>query len=255
VPDDLAFQKTLRGDGFRRGFERRPVGNVENNKEIIPEVPSRRRAYLIGVVVVLVGEFLLRDILLPQTPTNTQVGMALLAEWVMLGGLLAVWVPKVEGHAIDSVGLGRFEAWHLLAGIRTFFLVMALMTFTGLALGMVGLGGLGSLQYKLSGFSLPVLLGIALTGTFLEEIVYRGYIMERLISLTGRRWVAGLVSWLSFTLVHLRFFGLGPTLDVSVIGAGLVILYLRERSLWPCILVHGLNDFFALVLAPWFWGS
>ena len=96
----------------------------------------------------------------------------------------------------------------------------------------------------------PVLFGLFLTGAFLEEIFYRGYIIERLTMLTGKNWLAGLVSWITFTFVHIKFFGLGPTLDVGVLSAGLVILYLKERSIWPCIVVHGINDAFAFLIAP-----
>ena len=102
----------------------------------------------------------------------------------------------------------------------------------------------------ISARSMPVLLGLLITGTFLEEVLYRGYLIERLTSLTGKRWLAACVSWVSFTLVHLRFFGLGPTLDLGVIAAALVILYVRERSIWPGIVLHGINDFFALILIP-----
>ena len=37
-------------------------------------------------------------------------------------------------------------------------------------------------------------------------------------------------------------FGLGPTLNVGVLSAGFVFLYLRERSIWPCIIVRGINN-------------
>ncbi|PUA33820.1 MAG: hypothetical protein B9J98_02470 [Candidatus Terraquivivens tikiterensis] len=30
--------------------------------------------------------------------------------------------------------------------------------------------------------------------------------------------MAGLASWIAFTFVHLKFFGLGPTLDVGILS-------------------------------------
>ena len=58
------------------------------------------------------------------------------------------------------------------------------------------------------------------------------------------------MSWLLFTVVHLKFFGLGPTIDVSVISATLVLLYMKEKSIWPCIVVHGINDALAFLIFP-----
>jgi len=87
-------------------------------------------------------------------------------------------------------------------------------------------------------------------GTVLEEVFYRGYLIERITSLTGKTWLAGIVSWMAFTSVHFKFFGVGPTFEAGVFAAGLVLVYLRERSVWPCIVVHGLNDAFAYLMAP-----
>jgi membrane protease YdiL (CAAX protease family) len=94
------------------------------------------------------------------------------------------------------------------------------------------------------------LFGLFLTGTILEEIFYRGYLIERLSDLLGRRWLAGFVSWLAFTLVHLKFFGLGPTIDISILSAALVLLYLKERSIWPCIVAHGINNALSYLIFP-----
>jgi membrane protease YdiL (CAAX protease family) len=70
--------------------------------------------------------------------------------------------------------------------------------------------------------------------------------------ITGKRWLAGLISWLTFTLVHLRFFGIGPTLEVTIIAAVLVIIYIRTRTIWPSIIVHGINDIFGFLIGPLF---
>jgi hypothetical protein len=43
-------------------------------------------------------------------------------------------------------------------------------------------------------YGFPLLLGLFLTGNFVEEIVGRGDFIESVSELTGRRWVAGLVS-------------------------------------------------------------
>jgi len=83
-----------------------------------------------------------------------------------------------------------------------------------------------------------------------EEIFYRGYIIERVTELSGRRWVAGTISWLTFTLVHLRFFGLGPTLEVGVIAAIFVTLFMLARSIWPAIIVHGISDIIGFLIGP-----
>jgi membrane protease YdiL (CAAX protease family) len=83
----------------------------------------------------------------------------------------------------------------------------------------------------IKGYGFATLFGLLLTGTFLEEVFYSGYLIERMTVLTRQRWIAAFVSWFLFTLVHLKFFDLGPTIDTSVISAALVLLSQGEEYL------------------------
>ena len=135
-------------------------------------------------------------------------------------------------------------------GILTYLILVVIWMVNDFVLKATGLEGLKSLQPMIRQYSFPVLFSLFLTGTFLEEIFYRGYVIERITSLTGKSWLAGLISWITFTFVHIKFFGLGPTLDVGILSAGLVILYLKERNIWPCVIVHGINDMFGFLIFP-----
>lgn len=227
----------------------RTKGDNDSNSHIFSSV-SRKWFYASGLIVVLVTDFVLRDVLLPEQPSDIHIGMALLAEWTILLALLILWIPRVEGHNLGSVGFGKFKRRYFWLGILTYFILLVAWIGSGFALNALGLEGLRSLQLIIGEHGFPIRLSLFLTGALLEEVFYRGYLIERLTSLTGRSWLAGLVSWMTFTFVHLKFFGLGPTLDVGVLSAGLVILYRKERSIWPCIVVHGINDAFGLLIAP-----
>jgi membrane protease YdiL (CAAX protease family) len=195
-------------------------------------------------------EFIMRDVLLPEQPSEIRIGITVMVEWLVLFVLLFFWIPKVEGGWLERIGFGKFKWRYLWLGILTYLVLMVVWTGSNPALNAMGLEGLRSLQPILSGYSFPILFSLFLTGTLLEEVFYRGYLIERLISLTGKSWLAGLISWAAFTFVHLNFLGLGPTLDMGFISAALVILYLRERSIWPCIMLHGINNAFAYIVFP-----
>jgi membrane protease YdiL (CAAX protease family) len=211
---------------------------------------SSRWTQAVGLLLVLGSDFVLRDAMLPQQPSDFDIGLTLTIEWFILLFLLAFWIPRVEGRDLSNIGLGTFRLRYLWLSIATYFLLFLAWIGSYYALSAFGLSGLGSLQPELRRHSFPVLFVLLLTGTFLEEIFYRGYIIERTVSLTGRRSLGGFVSWVTFTLVHLKFFGFVPTLDVGILSAGLVILYLKEQSLWPCVLLHGINDAFGLLIGP-----
>jgi membrane protease YdiL (CAAX protease family) len=226
---------------------------MENTKkkDVKTSTPrSKTNYYVLGVLLVLGSEFILRDVILPKQADGFDVGLVLIIEWVVLAVLLAVWLPRVERLPLASVGWGKFKWRYMGLGLLAYLLATIALMISGFILPAIGLEPIRTLQPILKGFGGPVLLGLFITGTLFEEIFYRGYLIERLTVILKHRWLAGVASWLAFTLVHLKFFGVGPTIDISILSAALVLLYLKEKSIWPCIVLHGLNNALAYLVFP-----
>jgi len=213
---------------------------------------SSRWAAVIGLIIILGSEYILRDVFISKGASGLQIGTAIAVEWIIALLLLFYWIPKVEHRKLDSIGFGTFRSRYIWISIVAFIIYFLISAGLEFVLEAAGLQGLRDLSPTLKGYGLPLLFGLFMTGTFVEEIFYRGYIIERVTELTGRRWAGGTISWLTFTLVHIRFFGLGPTLEIAVIAAVLVILYTRTKSIWPTIMVHGINDIFGFLIGPLF---
>jgi membrane protease YdiL (CAAX protease family) len=211
---------------------------------------SGKWTYAVGLIIVFGVEFVLRDLLLPENANGISIDLALIGEWMALSFLVFLWIPKVEKRNMASIGLGKFKRRHLAWGVLVYALVLVAASISSFVLQSVGLPSLRSLQPLIKGYGFATLFGLFLTGTFLEEVFYRGYLIERMKILTRHRWVAAFVSWLLFTIVHLKFFGLGPTIDTAVLSVALVLLYMKEKSIWPCIVVHGINDSLAFLIFP-----
>lgn len=90
---------------------------------------------------------------------------------------------------------------------------------------------------------------------FIEEIPFRGFILQKLTTMFSNFWIANLVTSFLFLLVHIiGWILLGSTQTLSlysmifafsfVIG----IIFRYSNSLWGVIIVHSLNDFFSAVL-------
>jgi membrane protease YdiL (CAAX protease family) len=230
---------------IKRTFTEESSWNRKNTYKL-----SEKRIYAVGLAIVFGVEFLLRDFLLPENADHISIDLALVGEWVVLSFLVLFWIPKVEKKNLASIGLGKFKRRYLGWGVLVYLLVLVASSISGFVLQSVGLPSLRSLQPMLKGYNFATLFGLFLTGTFLEEVFYRGYLIERMTMLTGHRWVAASVSWFLFTLVHLKFFGFGPTIDVSVLSAALALLYMKEKSIFPCIVVHAINDALAFLVFP-----
>ncbi len=100
--------------------------------------------------------------------------------------------------------------------------------------------------------SVPVtvlILGI-ITAAVTEEVLFRGYALERLRQLTGRWWLAGLIRVGVFTVIHLPSWGVAHALGVVLpSGAALTVLEIWKRNLPLVILVHPVIDAPLIVLA------
>ncbi|MFZ0706765.1 MAG: CPBP family intramembrane glutamic endopeptidase [Candidatus Korobacteraceae bacterium] len=75
-----------------------------------------------------------------------------------------------------------------------------------------------------------------------EEILFRGYPIERLLELTGSRIVAAVLSWAAFTYAHLAGWGWAQLIVAGYGGVLLTILYLWRRNLWANMLAHWIAD-------------
>lgn len=82
-----------------------------------------------------------------------------------------------------------------------------------------------------------------------EEILFRGYAIERFRELTGSLPIAAIVSWAVFTAAHVPLWGWGHLLVAGFCGAILTLLYLWRRNLWVTMLAHFLVDATGLLLS------
>ena len=75
-----------------------------------------------------------------------------------------------------------------------------------------------------------------------EEVLFRGYAMDRLEGLTGSRGVAATVSCVVFAAAHVGPWGWGHLLIAGFGGVMLTALYLWRRNLWVNIIAHAIVD-------------
>lgn len=112
-----------------------------------------------------------------------------------------------------------------------------------------------SLFKSLSGNVTALAAAIAVSWTiaaFGEELIFRGYLMNRIADVAGRNqmgWVIALVgSSLVFGIVH-QYQGLSGAIGAFKTGLLFALMYLGAgRNLWLSIFAHGTYDTFGFVL-------
>ena len=83
---------------------------------------------------------------------------------------------------------------------------------------------------------------------FAEELWCRGYVIERVLTISGRAWVAAVVSPIASLAIHVPAHGIYGALYLAPMMLLLTVLYLWRRSSSCCILAHFLIDAELLVL-------
>jgi membrane protease YdiL (CAAX protease family) len=82
-----------------------------------------------------------------------------------------------------------------------------------------------------------------------EEILFRGYAIERLWTLSGSKWLAATVSAAAFIAIHISSWGYSQLIVVAFGALILSLLYLFRRDLASNMGAHFLTDFVGFMLA------
>jgi membrane protease YdiL (CAAX protease family) len=153
-------------------------------------------------------------------------------------GIVRFW----EKRPLASIGLVR-PSWRAVG--QGAIIVLGLLVLAGIAGFAVESTGLPMPEQPAElVLSLPGWLQflVAATAGFTEEVLFRGYAIERTTELTGSRWLGALLPVLVFGAAHAPFWGLGHAIVAGLTGLWLTLLYLWRRNLWTNITAHALLD-------------
>ncbi len=213
---------------------------------------SKPRTFLLFLGALVIGvalpELGLLSAISPGDGAAAQFGRQVI--WLVIGLALLAWVRWAERRPLSSIGLreptlGTFG--YGIAGavalIASFVLCYALIfPLLGLKMDTQRTGSIISNPYWLQ-------LLIFVLAAFVEEIIYRGYIIERIEGLTGSKWLAFAVSAIAFTLVHLSSWASSQLIVVAFGAIIMGLLYLWKRDLIMVMIAHCLADVVGFALA------
>jgi membrane protease YdiL (CAAX protease family) len=198
--------------------------------------------------------------LVPPKSTPAQLTVNAGLAWAVTFVLLA-YVVAVEGRSLGSIGVPPLPAEILvrpgLLALTTVNVVIpgafGLVVVLPLA---VGFGWLVQ-QFDLVPFYEVNLLLLAqpthrkvfyaVTAGVTEEVLFRGYLLERALELTGSLVVAATLSVAVFALNHVPGRDLRGAIPVLAPGLGLVLVYLLTQNLLVVAVTHVAYDLLLLL--------
>ena len=162
--------------------------------------------------------------------------------WPVLFATL-IYVVAVERRPLSSIGLRRPTGWTLLFGVAFALVLFALDPLSDLLIRVLHLqqqGGSAEHAIVVMPYWYKVLL--VTRAALAEEVVFRGYAIERIEELTGSRTLAVAVSVAAFTAAHAAYWGWASLLGVAIAGLALALFYLWRRDLVACMIAHFIVD-------------
>lgn len=194
------------------------------------------------------GEEALRASDLYPLPGLFAGGMTLILSFFVVVGLM-----RWRGQSWSDLGLQKPRRWWNIPlwGLGVLAVsVAAQMTIVPLLARLLDAPPPDLSKYDIIRHNLPMFLlaagGAMITGGFIEELIYRGLMIDRLGRLFGggKRGLhlAALCCGLPFGLIHFQW-GVGGILVTAVMGSVLGFMYLAtRRNLWPLIAAHATLD-------------
>jgi len=189
------------------------------------------------------------SLLLDDTLLLLTLVVTIAMQWLMF---LVLFVATYrEQTLLRGLGIRALRGIDVAWAISFLLAANAVLIVLAWILGQVGLPMPGEIAFLIPEDTAGRILWVVVSATagFCEEVAFRGYLMTRLRLLGHTKtWVMPVVvSSVTFGVLH-AYQGLPGVIMLSVYGAMFALLYIRTRSLWPCIIAHFFQDFTALFI-------
>jgi uncharacterized protein len=180
------------------------------------------------------------------SPLSDTITIARELSMLSMVGVLLWIVVKSEHLPFSSIGL-HSEKWLASLGWAAVTVVVCFAVAFGIIELVRQFGWKYGDSNAFSNLSLGTITLVTIRAGVAEDVFFRGFIIERLSTMTGNRFLAAGLSLVPFALFH---YSQGPAgiLISFALGGVLTGMYLWRRDLKSNIIAHFLVDFIANVL-------
>lgn len=209
-------------------------------------------ATLVGLFVALGLPFVLTRLLSGRSEglwSSSRAIVTIVQEWavaLILLGIVFFW----ERRTLASIGITRMRWRDVLWGLAGFVVGALSFVLTLPVVNALGVGTTSAGIGQLAQTPIALRIAVVITAGITEEIISRGYPIERITEMTGRIAWGVVIAYIAFVLLHIPFWGLGGTIQIGVWSLIVTLLYVWRRNLPACMLMHILNDAYAFILLP-----
>jgi membrane protease YdiL (CAAX protease family) len=224
-----------------------------------PQVPmtgtAKRAASLTGLAIAWGGTALLISPAAGALGDPARLQTALIVQallWILAVAVVAI-VLFWEKQPLASLWLKPFRwqsiGWALVLLVVNYAVVFPVSEWVR---GATGLSGFSQGMEQVMRFPFAFrLLGVIGAGV-VEELLFRGFTVTRLTALTGRTWLAGALTVVGFSLLHVPVWGWGFALIGLIGGAASTAFFIWRKDLLAMMVFHAITDAMGFLITPMF---
>lgn len=169
-------------------------------------------------------------------------------------------IIKKNAVSLAQLGLRKIKlfagAKWVLKGFGFVVIFNMLLTLFTLRVGhfLPGFGPQESHVPLFGGSVLDIVIAVfalVIIAPIIEEIVFRGFILQTTVNRLGTAWGSIIAAGI-FAAVHFEF---GSAGIIFILGLVLNWIFIRSRSLWPCVAFHVINNGLAFLLEWLVWSG
>ena len=178
----------------------------------------------------------------------------------LVSAVLVLGWAQLSRTPMRALGFGAPRSWTATVAGGVLLGITFKLTMKALVMPLLGAPPINPQYHYVAGnpAALPGVLAVVLVSAgFGEEVLFRGYMFERLEKLLGRGRVALtatiLLSSTLFALAHYHDQRLPGVEQAAVTGLVFGAIYAWRKQLWAVIIAHAAFDLTAVALIYWGW--
>mgnify|MGYP006304148183 CR=1 FL=1 len=170
-------------------------------------------------------------------------------KWLIVVLILSI-IIYWEKRKLSSIGFKKLTIKTTLISILLGIVAVVLAVLTlGVLYNVLGLKEPSTLS-TISELPLIVKLFTITTAAITEEILYRGYSIERIKDMSSSIIIGGLISGFIFLAMHFPDWGLAGAIPQIIFTIFLIGYYIKKRNLLACIIMHWVINFMMIIILP-----
>lgn len=206
---------------------------------------TRQIQILIGLMLTLVVPILASQHIIPEGIKFTVAGAPLGQEffWWVLVVVVVLYILLIERRSLQSIGLRMPSRRTFVFGIAAGVLLVGGIIFIyAVIFPLLHLKANAAAGQKILATPFWYRVLLVTRAAVAEEVLFRGYPIERIGEWPGSRWLGAVIAWAAFTYAHLGYWGWAQLLIAGWGGLILTLLYLWRRDLVSNMVAHFVAD-------------